>query len=67
MFPYAFYKGKAQGEGWYDHSVSQYGVLAMWAINQMNIEIPGDYWKVTEEAWRIGSAMPRAIQPRRSR
>jgi hypothetical protein len=52
MFPYAFDKGKAIGEGWYDHSVSQYGVLAMWALNQMNIEVPADYWRVTETAWR---------------
>ena len=52
MFPYAFNNGKSIGEGWYDHSVSQYGVLAMWALNQMNIEIPADYWRVTETAWR---------------
>ncbi len=52
MFPYAFNNGKSIGEGWYDHSVSQYGVLAMWALNQMNIEIPGDYWRTTEAAWR---------------
>jgi hypothetical protein len=52
MFPYAYDKGKPIGERWYDHSVSQYGVLAMWALNQMNIEIPADYWRVTETAWR---------------
>jgi len=52
MFPYAYNNGKSIGEGWYDHSVSQYGVLAMWALNQMNIEIPADYWRVTETAWR---------------
>jgi hypothetical protein len=53
MFPYAFANGKSIGEGWYDHSVSQYGVLAMWALNQMNIEIPGDYWRITEGAWQL--------------
>ena len=52
MFPYAFNKGKPIGERWYDHSVSQYGVLAMWALQQMNFEVPPDYWKVTEQAWR---------------
>ena len=52
MFPYAFDKGKAIGERWYDHSVSQYGVLAMWALQQMNFEVPPDYWRVTEAAWR---------------
>jgi hypothetical protein len=52
MFPYAFYEGKHIREGWYDHSVSQYGVLAMWAINQMNIEVSSDYWRLTEKAWK---------------
>ena len=52
MYPYAFDKGKSIAEGWYDHSVSQYGVLAMWALNQMNIEVPAEYWRVTEAAWR---------------
>src|SRR3954471_17980862 len=39
MYPYAYNNGKAIGEGWYDHSVSQYGVLAMWALQQMNFEV----------------------------
>jgi hypothetical protein len=52
MFPYAFDKGKPIGEKWYDHSVSQYGVLAMWALNQMGIEVPADYWATTETVWR---------------
>jgi hypothetical protein len=52
MYPYAYDKGKAIAPDWYDHSVSQYGVLAMWALNQMNIEIPADYWRVIETAWR---------------
>ena len=53
MFPYAFNNGKSIGEGWYDHSVSQYGVLAMWALNQMNIEIPGDYWRTDRRGRRV--------------
>ncbi len=36
----------------YDHSVSQYGVLAMWACQQTNFEVPNDYWESTERAWQ---------------
>src|SRR5258705_12181808 len=36
----------------YDHSVSQYGVLGLWAAAQANIEINSNVWKNMDEAWR---------------
>lgn len=38
--------------GRYDHSVSQYGVLGMWALSQAGIEIPLSYWQGVDEAWK---------------
>jgi hypothetical protein len=36
-----------------DHSVSQYGVLGLWACQQSGaIEISNDRWKIIEDAWR---------------
>jgi hypothetical protein len=54
---YPYYRdqtGKPGGDGgnWYDHSVSQYGILGMWAISQLNIEVPDAYWKLVDQAWR---------------
>jgi hypothetical protein len=34
-----------------DHSVSQYGVLSMWACAQMGIEIAPQYWEDVEKRW----------------
>jgi hypothetical protein len=34
-----------------DHSVSQYGVLSMWACAQMGVEIPTEYWNHVELRW----------------
>jgi len=53
-------KGKARGlynytkdDGMrYDHSVSQYGVLGLWAAAQANIELNANTWKNADEAWR---------------
>ncbi|MFI5381698.1 MAG: DUF4159 domain-containing protein, partial [Tepidisphaerales bacterium] len=39
-------------EIWADHSVSQYGVLGMWALTQVGAEVTDEYWKFTENAWR---------------
>src|SRR5438128_912844 len=36
----------------YDHSVSQYGVLGLWAAAQANIEISNNAWKNADEGWR---------------
>ncbi len=35
-----------------DHSVSQYGVLGMWALAQTGVEIPITYWKAVDDAWK---------------
>ena len=38
-------------KGAYSHSRSQYGVLGLWAADQMRIEIPAAYWQMVEKAW----------------
>lgn len=50
MFPYFYFE--KQPQDWYDHSVSQYGVLAAWALAQMNMEVPDAFWKLVDAAWR---------------
>lgn len=35
----------------YSHSRSQYGVLGVWAAEQIGVEIPSRYWEVVEKAW----------------
>jgi hypothetical protein len=54
FYDYAYApKEKFGGEpNWWDHSVSQYGVLGMWACTQVGIEVPSAYWQVTEQAWK---------------
>ncbi len=42
----------AAADATYDHSVSQYGVLAMWACGEAGFEVPAGYWDVTERAWQ---------------
>lgn len=39
------------GQG-YDHSASQYGVLGMWALADAGFEVPQDYWRIVDAAWR---------------
>ena len=34
-----------------DHSVSQFGVLSMWACAQMGVEVPTQYWADIEKRW----------------
>ena len=36
-----------------DHSVSQYGVLGMWAVadSEIGVEIDSRFWKVVEDGW----------------
>lgn len=36
----------------YDHSVSQFGVLGMWACAQNGLNVPPAYWEQTEKMWR---------------
>jgi len=35
-----------------DHSVSQYGVLGLWAAAQMGVEIPTEFWQRMDDGWR---------------
>jgi hypothetical protein len=35
-----------------DHSVSQFGVLSMWACVQMGIEVPTSYWQDVDARWK---------------
>ncbi len=35
-----------------DHSVSQYGVLGLWACQQAGVEVPRDVWDGIEKRWR---------------
>ena len=35
-----------------DHSVSQYGVLGVWALEQAGARITEQYWRVIENAWQ---------------
>jgi hypothetical protein len=48
MFHYYLDPTKAD----YDHSTSNYGVLGMWAAAQRNLEVPTDFWRVVDAAWR---------------
>jgi len=36
----------------YDNSVSQYGVLGIWAVAQLGLEVPMASWKTMDSAWR---------------
>ena len=44
-----FYSYK--GDEPYDHSVSQYGVLAMWTCGESGFEVPIKYWPLIEKSW----------------
>jgi hypothetical protein len=49
-----YYDPKAGGplEYHYDRSVSQYGVLGMWACEQAGAEVPTVYWELVDAAWK---------------
>jgi len=52
-FPYYFYQGKPKpSDQDLDHSVSQYGVLGLWACSQQAVEIPTRAWQEIEAAWK---------------
>jgi hypothetical protein len=44
--------GKPSGGS--DHSVSQYGVLGLWACAQVGLEIKRTNWALMDSAWRAG-------------
>lgn len=37
-----------------DYSNSQYGVLGVWYAALAGLEVPRNYWKLVEDAWRAG-------------
>jgi hypothetical protein len=39
-------------KGRIDHSVSQYGVLGMWALDEAGAEIDNRYWALLDSIWR---------------
>lgn len=47
-----YYEAGRQPPDYYDHSVSQYGVLGLWALEQSGISIPQGVWKQMDEVWR---------------
>ena len=42
----------AQPKWWHDLSNSQYAVLGMWALEQSGAEVPNDFWKTVDAAWK---------------
>ena len=44
--------GFSSQPGGFDLSNSQYGVLGMWALEQAGAEVPNEFWKTAEEAWK---------------
>lgn len=36
----------------YDHSASQFAALGLWALEREGFEIPVEYWRLTDSAWR---------------
>lgn len=36
----------------YDLSISQYGVLGLWAVDQLGAEVPNRAWEAMDAAWR---------------
>jgi hypothetical protein len=36
----------------YDHSVSQFGALGLWALGRQGFEVPRQAWVLTDNAWR---------------
>lgn len=37
---------------WHDLSNSQYAVLGMWALEQSGAEVPNEFWKTVDAAWK---------------
>ncbi len=49
---YGYYSDAKGPQGGWDLSVSQYGVLGMWACEQADAEVPIKYWETIDAAWR---------------
>lgn len=55
--PEGIYRRKCEGRankepGYADHSVSQYGVLGMWPLEQAGAKIPPEFWQISEDVWK---------------
>jgi hypothetical protein len=48
---YHYWADEAKNNGAADHSVSQYGVLGSWAVEQAGATVPQTYWTAVEKAW----------------
>jgi hypothetical protein len=44
--------GRPQPNDWSDRSNSQYGVLGMWALEQAGADVPANYWRTVDTAWK---------------
>ena len=49
--PTAFYRYTLRSNDW-DHSVSQYAVLGMWACDEAGIAVPNGFWPAVDYGWR---------------
>ena len=49
---YPYFYDRPPVDEWYDRSVSQYGVLGVWALAEAGVEIPTKYWFLVDGAWR---------------
>ncbi len=52
---YSYYTDLATGKpqpGYADHSASQFGVLGMWACEQVGQEVPTLYWQQVDAKWK---------------
>jgi hypothetical protein len=47
---YSYYA--APGHDDFDHSVSQFGTLGVWGLEQAGAEVPTNYWALVEQGWR---------------
>jgi len=36
----------------YDHSVSQFGCLGLWALSRQGFEVPNEAWRLMDQGWR---------------
>jgi hypothetical protein len=52
FYPYYTTRAGVRQPGWWDRSVSQVGVLGMWACEQSGQEVPMLYWQMVDAAWK---------------
>jgi hypothetical protein len=52
MYNYYLNQYKKPQDARVDHSVSQLAVLGMWSLEQTGLEVPLDYWRGVDAAWK---------------